>query len=101
MEKALQEYLPLGASTQRALNTNNGKAPSTKQIDLEILGTELQDLVLRGFENAKKDKGKNKDVEKKVEMETQEVLPKLVSQLLMQDQRIASWAYRYSRLVPM
>lgn len=95
MQDALENKLSMSA---RAIRDHNeykvlqkaGRGPHAKAIDVEVIGTELDDILLHSF--AKKDSPQHC-------LEQEGALHE--SDLLMQDQRVASWARRYARKNPM
>lgn len=89
MLDAVQNRLPCDATAQRATNDVLSKGPHIRQRDIEICGTELQDFLLQQY------------TPKVATNANLEVKAETGSSLLMQDQRIASWARRYSRRSPL
>ena len=88
MLEAIDVHLPSDAAAQRIANTALSKGPHVAQRDIEICGTELHDLLLRGYAPSAVSDIKEREIN-------------IESGLLMQDQRIASWARRYARRKPM
>ena len=91
-------HLGMDAAGQRRTYLQREHPPYKNCRDVEILGTELQQTILSDFALQSKLKSDEmRDDARPVVYERHEE----ESELLMQDQRIASWAKRYSRENPM
>lgn len=97
MEVAVKERLPNDASKQRQNNLSTLEAPHTSHRDIEICGTELRQMLLRDFADAP---GATKKTAEKWALDSGSY-PSVESELMYTDQRVASWARRYSRKNPM
>ena len=93
MQAALEEGLQVDAAGQRDDNDLTSKGPHKTHRDVQLQGTEIRDVVLQDF-------SKHSD-EGDVELDESQPRLDLYSETLMDDQRLASWARRYARDIPM